>query len=152
MRTTTLPTVLRVMDLLVPNRAIIDTGPLLAAVNPRDNLHDQWADWFSTFVGERILPYAVLVEVCWSLEQRPDIEAALLASVARGEFTLEYPTKGDLYRMAELVTKYGDLPLGMVDASVVATAERLRIADIATIDNHFRIVRPKHVNAFTIVP
>jgi hypothetical protein len=35
----------------------------------------------------------------------------------------------------------------------VAVAERLRIAGIATIDRrHFSIVRPRHVDAFTLLP
>jgi hypothetical protein len=46
-----------------------------------------------------------------------------------------------------------DLPLGIVDASVVALAERRGIEVIATTDQrHFRAVRPQHVEAFTLVP
>jgi len=55
-------------------------------------------------------------------------EAALLRSAAGGEFRLESPTAADLERMAELVEQYADLPLGTVDGSVVATAERLGAA------------------------
>jgi hypothetical protein len=48
---------------------------------------------------------------------------------------------------------YRDLPLGSVEASVVATAERMRVGEIATLDRrHFTIVRPRHVNAFEFVP
>jgi len=80
-------------------------------------------------------------------------EAALLRSAARGEFRLELPTAVDLERMAELVEQYADLPLGTVDASVVATAERLGEAEVATLDHrHFTVVRPKHVQAFTLLP
>ncbi len=45
--------------------------------------------------------------------------------------------------MAELVRTYADLPLGAVDASVLAVAERLRLTDVATLDRrHLTIVRP----------
>ncbi len=45
-------------------------------------------------------------------------------------------------RIAELVARYRDLPLGTADASVIATAERLSIADIATLDRrHFTVAR-----------
>jgi predicted nucleic acid-binding protein len=41
----------------------------------------------------------------------------------------------------------------MVDASVVALAERRGLDVIATLDQrHFRAVRPRHVAAFTLVP
>jgi predicted nucleic acid-binding protein len=77
----------------------------------------------------------------------------LLQAAARGEFRLEPPTSADLELMAELVERYADLPLGAVDASVVATAERLEETAIATLDHrHFTVVRPKHAEAFTLLP
>lgn len=45
------------------------------------------------------------------------------------------------------------LPLGMVDASIVAVAERLGLSTIATLNQrHFTVVRPRHVDAFTLTP
>ena len=55
--------------------------------------------------------------------------------------------------MAELVETYLDLPLGVVDAAVVAVAERLNLTEVATIDHrHFTVVRPRHVQSFTLLP
>jgi predicted nucleic acid-binding protein len=51
------------------------------------------------------------------------------------------------------VAKYADLPLGTVDASVVAAAERLDLRTIATFDRrHFGVVRPRHLDSFELVP
>jgi len=51
------------------------------------------------------------------------------------------------------VKVYADLLLGAVDASVVAIAERLGVKEIATLDRrHFSVVRPRHAEAFSIVP
>jgi predicted nucleic acid-binding protein len=59
----------------------------------------------------------------------------------------------DLLRMSELVATYADMPLGAVDASVVAIAERLDVTSIATLDRrHFSVVRPRHIAAFTLLP
>jgi uncharacterized protein len=59
----------------------------------------------------------------------------------------------DWLRIAELVARYRDLPLGTVDASVVTTAERLGVTEIATVDRRdFTVVRPHHVAAFTLLP
>jgi hypothetical protein len=56
-------------------------------------------------------------------------------------------------RIAELVARYRDLPLGTVDASVVAAAERLDITTIATLDRrHFGVVRPAHIATFELIP
>jgi predicted nucleic acid-binding protein len=59
----------------------------------------------------------------------------------------------DWLRIAELAARYRDLPLGTVDASVVTTAERLGVTEIATFDRRdFTVVRPHHVAAFTLLP
>ena len=45
------------------------------------------------------------------------------------------------------------LPLGIVDAAVIAIAERLNLTEVATVDRkHFSIVRPGHVSAFRLLP
>jgi uncharacterized protein len=55
--------------------------------------------------------------------------------------------------MAELIETYADLRLGTIDASVIATAERLGLTSIATLDHrHFSVVRPRHTKAFTLLP
>jgi predicted nucleic acid-binding protein len=55
--------------------------------------------------------------------------------------------------MAELVAAYIDLPIGIVDAAVVAIAERLEVAEIASFDHrHFSVVKPRHVRAFRLLP
>ena len=54
-------------------------------------------------------------------------------------------------RMAELVARYHDLPLGSVDASVIAAAERRGVKEIATLDRrHFAVVRPNHTTALAL--
>jgi len=43
--------------------------------------------------------------------------------------------------------------LGFVDASIVAIAERFKLHAIATTDRRdFSLVRPAHVDRFTLVP
>jgi uncharacterized protein len=76
-----------------------------------------------------------------------------LGDLAAGTFAIEPVPAGDWLRIAELVATYRDLPLGTVDASIVATAERLAISDIATVDRrHFGVVRPAHADGFTLHP
>jgi uncharacterized protein len=59
----------------------------------------------------------------------------------------------DTVRIAELVARYHDLPLGTVDASVVAAAERLSVHHVATTDRrHFSIVRPAHTDTLELLP
>lgn len=82
-----------------------------------------------------------------------EAEVRLLGDLAAGDLILEPVEPADLLRIAELVATYRDLPLGTVDASVVAAAERLGATQIATLDRrHFGVVRPAHVEAFELLP
>ena len=93
-------------------------------------------------------------EVAYLLATRlgPEPEVRFLGDLAAGAFSVEPVATRDWLRIAELVARYRDLPLGTVDASVVATAERLDVTDIATVDRrHFSVVRPNHAVAFTLL-
>lgn len=80
-------------------------------------------------------------------------EVRFLGDLADGAFSVEPVAAADWLRIAELVAQYRNLPLGTVDASVVCTAERLNIREVATVDRrHFGVVKPIHVEAFTLLP
>lgn len=83
----------------------------------------------------------------------PAAEANFYRSIAAGDLRVEDLTVADWERIAELVERYADLGLGGVDASVVTVAERLDVHEIATLDRRdFSVVRPRHVEAFGLLP
>jgi predicted nucleic acid-binding protein len=62
-------------------------------------------------------------------------------------------TSEDFVRMAELVERYSDFPLGGTDASVIALAERLDASTVVTLDRrHFSAISPHHRSAFELLP
>lgn len=102
-----------------------------------------------------MLPVLVITEVVYFLGKRLgwEPEKRFLDDLAAGAFDVEPVLDADWQRIGDLVVKYRDWPLGTVDASIVAAAERLGIHEIATIDHkHFQAVRPNHVQAFTLLP
>ena len=137
---------------------IVDTGPIVAAALKRDVYHRASVDLFTAahLSGEQLLvPAPVVTEVCYMLAREAGhrAEAAFLASLADGDFVVIDLVADDWRRAGALVTQYADLPLGAVDASVIAVAERLGLTEIATVDRrHFSVVRPRHVDAFTLLP
>jgi len=101
------------------------------------------------------IPAPVIGEVDWLGRRRgrPEAGAVLLGSVIDGSLLVVDLDLEDWARVRELVDRYADLPLNVVDASVVTVAERLEQTTIATLDHrHFSVVRPRHVAAFTLVP
>lgn len=134
---------------------ICDTGALVALLNAADDYHVACSNLFATYPGRLIVPAPILTEVCYMAESRlgSETEARFLDSLASGEFELAAVDVSDLRRMAELVRRYQDFPLGAADASVVAVAERLKATRVATLDHrHFRVIRPAHCDAFELLP
>lgn len=88
-----------------------------------------------------------------SLRQEAAAEVRFLGGLAAGEVIAEPVHPADRERMAELVARYRDLPLGSVDASLVALAERLGETDIAIFDRRdLGVVRPRNCDRFTLLP
>jgi len=105
--------------------------------------------------GPLIVPTLVITEVVYLLSTRlgVDAEKRFLADLAAGAFMVEPVHADDWTRIAALVDRYRDLPLGTVDASVIACAERLQLQQVATVDRrHFTVVRPNHTPALTLLP
>lgn len=134
---------------------VCDTGPLVAVLNATDKDHQRCTDFLETHPGPLLVPTPIVTEVCYMAESRvgPNAEVAFLKSLASGELRLAELTTEDLLRMAELVERYADLPLGAADASVIAVAERMKVEEIATLDHRdFSVVRPLHIPAFRLLP
>jgi uncharacterized protein len=137
---------------------LFDTGPIVAAAAENDEHFHVSSQLFTglRLANRRlILPATVSAEVGYLLSERvgPEVEVQFLQGVGGGAFDLVDLTHADYRRMAELTEQHIDMPLGTTDASVVAIAERLGITEIATLDRrHFTAVRPRHVEAFSLLP
>jgi hypothetical protein len=134
---------------------VCDTGPLLAVLNDRDKLHKACVTFFDTFDGDLVVPSLIVTEVCYLAQTQvgSQAEARFLDSIVADEVTIQHPTARDWIRITQLVRQYANFPLGVADAAVIATAERLGITQIASIDHrHMRAVRPSHCEAFELFP
>ncbi|WP_433557293.1 type II toxin-antitoxin system VapC family toxin [Pseudonocardia xinjiangensis] len=137
---------------------VCDTGPLVAAADRDDQDNRACTDMLSGLHLARrpiLVPAPVVAEVGYLLGRAggASVEAAFLQSIVQRTFTIVDLELADYARMAELVKTYGDFPLGTTDAAVIAVAERLGITEIATLDRrHFHAVRPRHVEAFSLLP
>lgn len=133
---------------------ILDTGPVVAALNASDPDHERCASLI-TRTADLILPGTVLVEVDYWLVKLagPRVWSEFVADIVGGAYRVVHPTEADLIRAAELELAYEELRLGLVDASIVALCERLRERRLATLDRrHFSVVRPRHCPHLDLLP
>jgi uncharacterized protein len=133
---------------------ILDTGPIVAALNAEDPDHQRCVDLI-TSASDLLIPSPVLVEVDYWLIKLggPGVWKQFVADIARGAYRVLHPNDADLVRAAELEQTYANLDLGLVDACTISLCERLGETIVATLDKrHFPIVRPRHCSHLTIRP
>ena len=80
-------------------------------------------------------------------------ELRFLEAFTVGAFALEPFAMADLEHCRGLLSSYRELDLGLCDAAVIATADRLGINRILLVDERdFRVVRSARGTPFTLVP
>jgi predicted nucleic acid-binding protein len=105
---------------------VCDTGPLIAAADRRSRPHPLAAALINELGRGLILLDVVLAEADYLLRSRVSVASArhLLDAVVAGAHSPAFLSPGLLRRATELDKRHADLGLGLVDASIMAYAER----------------------------
>jgi predicted nucleic acid-binding protein len=134
---------------------VADSGAIFALYDKKDRHHTAVRRVLDQERSLVVIPAAVLGELDYLLREHLGIRAEIdfIESIMSGSFTLENLIPADVVRCHELITTYKDLDLGLASAAVIATAERLNIERILTVDDRdFRAVRPKRGRPFVLLP
>ena len=134
---------------------ICDTSGLFALYDADDTHHAAVKVIVEAESGPLFVPIILLAEIDYLFSTRLGDRATLdfLDSVDQAAFILVAPTFEDMARCRQLLEQYRDLKLGIADASVIATAERLNIPRLLTLDQrHFRVVESVGGRRFTLLP
>jgi predicted nucleic acid-binding protein len=133
--------------------AVVDAGPLYAAVDADDVDHKPSLGALSRADLRLVVPALVVAEATYFVGRRLGAPAESVFLRSLSGLDVESPSDEDFVRMAELVERYADFPLGGTDASVIALAERLQAPIVVTLDRrHFAAVTPRHCEAFELLP
>jgi uncharacterized protein len=130
---------------------LCDTSALVALVDEQDKHHQA----IKTLAQqELIIPTTVLCEVDYFLVKYlgEHVAKRFFENVVANE-TLLYFDSVDLARVNQIRRQYNDLPLGFVDASLIALAERHGVRQILTLDRrHFSAVVPQGLGYLELLP
>ena len=102
-----------------------------------------------------VLSPFVLAELDYLLATRISPAAALelLRDVEQGAYELAPFAVDDVAAARQVVERYGDLGIGLADASIVVAAERYGTVRVLTLDErHFRALRPLGGERFELLP
>ncbi len=133
---------------------VADSGALYALYDATDKHHRAVQEALASERGDIIVPAAILSEIDYLLREFLGIDAELdfMEALSAGHYRLESTTSADIDRCRTLIASYRDLDLGLADSAVIATAERLGIDRVLTVDERdFRAVRPLN-GPFVLLP
>jgi len=121
---------------------LADTGPLYAAVDPRDEFHKRAAQELGKLEGEKrrvLVVYPILLETHNLVLRRLGRNTAKHWLTDMAATVLINPTPED-YRQAVARMEALDQPITLYDATVAVLATRLRLP-VWTYDHHFDVMR-----------
>jgi predicted nucleic acid-binding protein len=134
---------------------LLDTSGLLAALDSSQRQHTQAMSALRDARGPLVLSPFVLAELDYLLATRvgPSAALALLSEVARGAYRLESFDAADVAAAHDVIEAYGDLDVGLADASIAVLAQRYETRDVLTLDQrHFRTLRGPARRPFRLLP
>jgi predicted nucleic acid-binding protein len=137
----------------VVERALLDTGFVVALVNAADPDHDRCvAVWKELRVG-LLSVEGVIVESAHMLRHVRRGVAAAVRLIQDAGTRVVPMTRERSERALALMEKYQDVPMDWVDACLVALAEEERVADVLTLDRRgFSVYRLRGRQRFHVRP
>ena len=134
-------------------KGLIDTGAILALLNPNDRRHERCVEAFESLRLPLGTTAAVLTELFYLLGEHPRNVAAAWGLVRSGAITVLPITDEDLPELERLMKRYHDRPMDFADATLVRLAQRESLSTICTIDHaDFETYRANGKRRFRIVP
>lgn len=113
---------------------LVDTGPLIALFDPRDDLHERCKRTLKSLRPRLFTTVPVLTEAFHILSPATTGSDRLRDFIALGGLAVWFLDDSALQRSFELMEQYADHPMDLADASVVAAAEALNTRRVFTID------------------
>ncbi len=122
---------------------IVDTGPLVAALDRSDGHHQWTVGQIDRLVPPMLVCEPVLAEAMFLLRALPRACDELLRLVGNGALSVAFGIEEHVPQLRELLRKYRDRPISLADACIVRMAELNPHHAVFTLDSDFTIYR-KH--------
>ena len=113
---------------------VVDTGPLVALFDPKDQMHDDCDNRFRAFRTPLVTTLPVLTEAFYMLSPESRGSDQLRQFIANGAMSAHYSSDAEVARMFELMETYRDRPMDLADASIISAAETLGTRKVFTLD------------------
>ena len=123
-------------------KILVDTGPLVALLNRRDQNHAWCARQLQALTDPLVTCDAVLSEAFFLLKRSTESGVKQLSEmIRRGLLCSQFDFGRNQGRILDLMKKYHDLPTSFADVCLVVMAESLPGTKVWTLDRDFRVYR-----------
>jgi uncharacterized protein len=120
---------------------ILDTGPLIAYLNPHDKHHD-WVVEILSSVSLPLLSCEAVMAEAYFLLRRDHIAAdALMRLLEESIIQIPFSLSNEISVLRELMRHYQSVPMSLADACLVRMSALDSNAKILTLDSDFLIYR-----------
>ncbi len=120
---------------------LVDTGPLVALIDPDAREHRWVLEESRTWAGPLITSEPVLAEAAFLLARDGFDAGEIFALAEAGVITIGIEFNPERAALASLMRKYRDVPMSLADATLVRLSELHRKSQLLTFDTDFRIYR-----------
>jgi predicted nucleic acid-binding protein len=134
---------------------LLDPSAVVAAADVADLNHRAAVAWFARADEPLLLGALGLAELDLLLQRELGVAAteAVLQALVADAIRLVAPTTEDLVRATALMREAAEHRPSLVDALLVATAERLGVRRVACFDRRpLAVFRPRHVRSLDFEP
>ena len=132
---------------------VLDTGPLVATLDARDQWHAHCAGIWPEVIGRCVTVEAVVTEATHLVARGGGPSHAPLDFLLAAAIPIVGLDTGGHRRAASLMRQYARVPMDFADASLVVLAEGLDVATAFTTDRRgFAAYRPPRGKRFALLP
>jgi uncharacterized protein len=119
---------------------LLDTGPLVAYLYPRDAYHDWAVGQFARLDLPFVTCEPVLTETCFLVSRNGQAATRVLDMLTRGVVRIGVDIQEELAAVHALMKRYANVPISLADACLVRLAEMTGLP-VCTLDSDFAIYR-----------
>lgn len=132
---------------------LLDAGPLIALLNPRDQWYGAIASSWGDLVGRCLTTEAVVVEATHMVARGRGTHSAVLELLIAADVPIVALHLPMHEACVHLLRAYADMPMDYADATLVALADRLDLHRVFTLDRRgFRAYRGARGRTLDVVP
>ena len=123
------------------SRVIVDTGPLVALLNRKDNSHAWVVQQLQDIQPPMVTCESVLAEATYLTRQTPGARVALIEMVGEEFLSIGMAVADHHSALLAMVRRYADVPMSLADACLVRLAELFPQSPVLTLDSDFSVYR-----------